>query len=193
MDIISIFFIAVGLAMDSFAVCVGKGMCSNRFNVWRSFKIAIVFGLFQGLMPLGGYALGISFSEAIQNIDHWMAFVILLFLGGKMIYESLLPKPKKECGECAYDDTPVYWNDVLTLALATSIDALAIGLIFVTIPKTLFTAVWMIGVVCVFFSFVGIWIGVRCGKSFRFNIEVLGGFILIVIGSKILIEHLLMG
>lgn len=197
MDFLSIFFLAVGLAMDSFAVCIGKGMCCKRFLPYRSFKIALVFGFFQGVMPLIGYLLGVGFSVWIQEIDHWLAFVILAFLGVKMIVEG---RPSNEvaptedsCKDVVCDEQKaiaIPWKKVLTLALATSIDAMATGLLFVTARQVLFVAVWTIGVVCLFFSFLGIWIGVRCGKSFRFNIEAFGGIILIAIGTKILIEHL---
>lgn len=194
MDIYSIFFIAVGLAMDSFAVCVGKGMCSQRFIAWRSLKIALVFGIFQGVMPLVGFALGIGFSAWIERIDHWMAFVILGFLGGKMIYEGFTTKPPKETDENNYpNNSDINWKNVITLSFATSIDAMATGLIFVSTPNVLFLAVGTIGVVCAVFTFVGIWLGVRCGKRFRFNAELLGGIILIAIGLKILIEHTLAG
>lgn len=193
-DFISIIIIAIGLAMDSFAVCIGKGMCRPHFYAWRSLKIAFVFGLFQGLMPLVGYGLGIGFATWIQRFDHWLAFIILLIIGVKMIYESLLPKPEQECIDCnCKESLDINWKNVVTLAFATSIDAMATGLIFVSYPGTIVMAVLTIGMVTLFFSFSGMFIGVRFGKKIRLNIEVLGGIILILIGAKILLQHLLAG
>src|SRR5690606_2345638 len=106
MDLLSIFIIATGLSMDSFVVCIGKGMCRRRFNAWRAFRIAVVFGLFQGLMPLAGYALSIGFTEWIQQFDHWLAFIILLIIGIRMIYESYIPKKDEvDCTDCDCKET----------------------------------------------------------------------------------------
>jgi putative Mn2+ efflux pump MntP len=186
--------IAIGLAMDSFAVCVGKGMCRQRFYPWRSIKIAAVFGLFQGLMPFVGYALGISLASWIRNFDHWLAFFILSIIGAKMICESFSVQPDGECLACdCQEDRVVDWKKVAVLAFATSIDAMATGLVFVSYPGTISTATITIGVVTLLFAFSGIFIGVRFGRRLRLNIEMLGGIILITIGVKILLEHLLNG
>ena len=194
MDFISILIIAIGLAMDSFAVCVGKGMCRQRFYLWRSFKIAVVFGVFQGLMPFVGYALGIGFASWMRHFDHWLAFFILTVIGIKMIYESILPKSDSKCEVCdCKEDIVIDWKNVAMLAFATSIDAMATGLIFVSYPGTILTAILTIGLITLFFAFGGIFIGVRFGKRMRFNIEMLGGIILIGIGVKILLQHLLNG
>lgn len=194
MDFISIMIIAIGLAMDSFAVCIGKGMCRRRFYLWRSFKIAVVFGLFQGLMPFVGYALGIGFASWMQHFDHWLAFFILLIIGTKMIYEGLSAKPEIDCMDCdCKGELPISWKSVTTLAFATSIDAMATGLIFVSYPGTILTATLTIGFVTLLFAFSGMFIGVRFGTKIRLNIEMLGGVILILIGTKILLQHLLNG
>lgn len=186
--------IAIGLAMDSFAVCVGRGMCRPRFYFWRSFKIAVVFGLFQGLMPFVGYGLGIGFALWIQRFDHWFAFFILFLIGMKMIYESRQPKPEQDCVNCDCNGTiPINWKDVLTLSFATSVDAMATGLIFVSYPGTILTATITIGWITLLFAFSGMFIGVRFGRKIRLNIEMSGGIILIAIGVKILLEHLLNG
>jgi len=154
MDILSIFIIATGLSMDSFVVCIGKGMCWKRFNAWRAFRIAVVFGLFQGLMPLTGYALSIGFAEWIQQFDHWLAFIILTIIGMKMIYESYLPKKEDDCPDCYCKETDVTdWKNVISLAFAISIDA-ATGLIFASYPGTITEAVVIIGVVCLIISFL---------------------------------------
>ncbi len=178
--------------MDSFAVCIGKGMCRQHFHVWRAFRIALVFGLFQALMPLAGYALSIGFSESIRQFDHWLAFIILAVLGIKMIYECLKPEKKNDCPDCSCRGTEtIDWKNVITLAFATSIDAAATGLIFASYPGTILQAVGMIGVICFLFSFGGMFLGFRLGKKINFCLEAVGGIILIGIGLKILLEHLL--
>lgn len=192
MDLLSIFIIATGLSMDSFVVCIGKGMCRRRFNAWRAFRIAVVFGLFQGLMPLAGYALSIGFAEWIQQFDHWLAFIILLIIGIRMIYESYIPKKDEvDCTDCDCKETEgINWRMVVSLAFATSIDAAATGLIFASYPGTIAKAVWIVGVVCLIISFIGILLGVRLGKKFNFNFEMAGAIVLIATGVKILFEHL---
>lgn len=192
MDVLSIFIIATGLSMDSLAVCIGKGMCRRHFNAWRAFRIAAVFGLFQGLMPLTGYALSIGFAEWVQQFDHWLAFIILTILGIKMIYESYIPKKEDDCPDCDCKETDVIdWKNVIALSFATSIDAAATGLIFSSYPGTITKAVVIIGVVCLIISFIGMLLGVRLGNKFKFNFEMVGGIILFATGAKILLEHLL--
>jgi len=191
MDILSLLIIATGLSMDSFAVCIGKGMCRKRFNTWRAFRIALVFALFQGLMPLTGYALSVGFAQWIQQFDHWLAFIILAVIGLKMIREDFLPKKEADCVNCDCNETEVIdWRKVISLALATSIDAAATGLIFASYPGTIAGAIVIIGVVCFIFSMIGMSLGVRLGKRIHFRIEMGGGIILIAIGLKILLEHL---
>lgn len=191
MDIYSIIFIAVGLAMDSFAVCISKSVCRNKFIAFRSLKIALVFGVFQGLMPLIGYFLGLGFSNWIKEFDHWLAFVILGAIGIKMVYEGLQPK-KQECDcpdDCVSDDC-IPWKTVFLMAFATSIDALATGLIFVPYPESILSAVSIIGAVSFVFTFVGMFAGTYFGKRIKFDMTLIGGIILIGIGAKIFIEHL---
>ena len=182
--------IAIGLAMDSFAVCISKGVCRQRFNLFRSFKIALVFGLFQGVMPLIGFALGFGFTDYIEKIDHWLAFVILGIIGVKMIYESLQPKDETICFGDRSESDVIDWKVVISMAFATSIDALATGLIFVPYPDKIIAAVATIGIVCLFFSFIGIYIGVYFGKKIKIDMTIFGGIILIFIGTKILLDHI---
>lgn len=189
MDFLSIIIIAIGLAMDSFAVCISKGMCRQKFNAFRSFKIALVFGVFQGIMPLIGYALGVGFTSLIERIDHWLAFVILLLIGAKMIYESLHPKEEIDCNCNCQESEVINWKVVITMAFATSIDALATGLIFVPYHDMIIKAVVTIGVVSFLFSFAGMFIGVYFGKRIKIDMTIFGGIILILIGTKILLEH----
>lgn len=192
MDLITIYIIALGLSMDSFAVCISQSVCRKKFYFLRSLKIALVFGIFQGLMPLIGYLLGLSFSGIIERFDHWIAFAILGFIGIKMIYEGLKPADVEKCDENALADTEkIQWKKVFILSFATSIDALATGLIFVPYPSIILKTIIIIAAVCLVFSFFGMLLGTYFGKKINFNMEIIGGIVLIMIGIKILIEHLI--
>lgn len=191
MDLLSIFFIATGLSMDSFAVCISQGMCRRRFETIRAVKVAFVFGFFQAVMPLVGFALGVGFSKRIASVDHWMAFAILGIIGGKMIYEGLREEKEVPCDCNCWQSAQINFRKVIALSFATSIDALAAGLIFVPFKDVVFTAVAMIGIVCFVFCFAGIYLGIRFGKNIQINMVLIGGLILIAIGLKILAEHLL--
>ena len=188
MNILSIVFIAMGLAMDCFAISISKGICTGKFYFRYAFRIALLFGLFQGLMPLIGYFVANNFAEQITRFDHWIAFVLLGFIGTKMIVEAF--KKKEECDEHESIKKHFQWKILLSLAVATSIDALATGIIFVPFPELIWVAVIIIAVASFIFSFAGVIIGVRFGKRFHLKVEALGGIILIIIGLKILIEHL---
>jgi putative Mn2+ efflux pump MntP len=186
MSIISIVFIAIGLAMDCFAVSIASSMSYGKYDWKKILRLALFFGLFQGIMPLIGWLAGISFSTWIARFDHWFALVILCFLGGKMIYESL--KHEKENKE---ESSPFSSLKTLTvLAIATSIDALATGLIFVPYGNIIFVAVSIIAVVSFLFAILGCVIGISVGKGFKLNVELIGGIILIAIGVKIFVEHI---
>lgn len=201
MDILSIIIIAIGLAMDCFAVSITKGVCVKKFFLSYSLKMAIMFGLFQGIMPLIGYFAGISFAESISRFDHWIAFGLLLFIGGKMFIESIkIEDTKEQTSDCdcvngnaqhsAIVAAQFSWKIIFALAIATSIDALATGLIFVPFPDLIWLSVSIIGIVSFLFSLVGMLIGVTFGKRFKVNVNMIGGIILVAIGTKILIEHL---
>ena len=191
MNLLSIFFIATGLSMDSFAVCMSQGMCRQRFEPVRAAKVAFVFGFFQAVMPLIGFALGLGFSKWIASVDHWVAFAILGIIGGKMIYEGLRDEKEASCDCNCRQSAQINLRRVMALSFATSIDALAAGLIFVPFKDVVFTAVTMIGIVCFVFCFAGIYLGIRFGKNIQINMVLIGGLILIAIGLKILAEHLL--
>ncbi len=197
MDLLSIIVIAIGLAMDCFAVSIAKGMAARKFYPKYAFRTGLLFGLFQGFMPLIGYLAGISFAKTIARIDHWIAFVLLGFIGTKMIVESVREKPAAACNENHEnsgnpDITMLFsWKTLFSLAIATSIDALATGLIFVPTPEWTTIAFSIIGLVSFLFSMLGTWIGATFGKRFRLNVEIIGGIILIAISIKILLEHLL--
>ena len=182
--------IAFGLSMDAFAVSTTNGMCVSRQQTNRFFGKALswsaMFGLFQGLMPLLGYFLGRAFSEFISSIDHWVAFVLLAFIGGKMVWEAVHPEEDEDA--C---DTSLSFAAILTQAVATSIDALAVGITFAFLEVNIITAVSAIGVITFFISALGIKIGSIFGCRFKAKAERFGGAILILLGLKILLEHTL--
>lgn len=193
MSFLSILLIAIGLAMDSFAVAISQGICAKRLRARQVLLLAVLFGAFQGLMPLIGYAVGLSFAEAIKEIDHWVAFLILSAIGGKMLFEAIRESRRGEKDEedCICEDKRRFGLRNLTiLAIATSIDALATGLIFAPYPEVILSAVLTIGITSFLLSLFGVVMGNKVGKRFNFNFEIVGGIVLILIGVKILIEHL---
>ncbi len=186
MDIITIILLAIALAMDCFAVSVTNGIALRRFHFVPIMKMAFLFGLFQAGMPLIGWAAGVGFKSYIESIDHWIAFFILLFLGLKMIKESLSEDEEAVGGQPA-----LQWKRLIFLAIATSIDALATGLIFLTeTVSTFIFALVMIGLFSFGLSLAGNAIGIYLEKHLPVNMEMVGGFVLIGIGVKILLEHL---
>jgi putative Mn2+ efflux pump MntP len=184
LDLLTIIFIAIGLAMDAFAVSVASGLAVTKLRVRYAFKIALFFGLFQALMPVLGWFLGLGFRHLIEDYDHWLAFGLLTAIGGKMIYESF----RLEDAENPRD--PMGIQVLLVLSVATSIDALAVGLTLTFIKVPIITPAIIIGAVTFALSYVGVFLGEKFGHFFEKKIEALGGLILIGIGLKILIEHL---
>jgi putative Mn2+ efflux pump MntP len=187
MDILSIILIGIGLAMDCFTVAISKGIHTQKHFFWLTFRMAFLFGIFQAIMPLIGYVVGSGYAAYMRSIDHWVAFGLLSLIGGKMIFESL----KTIDAESEKVTNPFAWASLLSLALATSIDAFATGIIFVPFPGIIWSAIIIIGLISFLFTFLGMYIGVHFGKQFHLNMEMIGGFILIGIGLKILIEHLI--
>ncbi|MDR0835694.1 MAG: manganese efflux pump MntP family protein [Tannerella sp.] len=187
MDIFSIILIAIGLAMDCFAVSISKGICAQKFYAGYTFRMALLFGLFQAVMPFIGFIAGSFFVEQIKAIDHWIALLLLGFIGVHTIIESL-KKDDDEAEPCE-PCKQFKWKTLLSLAVATSIDALATGVVFVPFSDVIYQAVIMIGCTSFLFSFAGMGIGVYFGKRFKFNVELLGGIILVCIGLKIWVEH----
>lgn len=187
MDILSIIIIGIGLAMDCFAVSISKGVCLPRFKIKKALRMAMLFGLFQGLMPLLGYAGGLAFASLIDKYDHWIAFVLLAGIGLKMFIEGLKPIDP----HCDITPKPFRWKVLFTLAIATSIDAMATGVIFVPYPERILVAVLNIGIISFVFSLLGVYLGVFFREKIKLNVELLGGIILMAIGAKILIEHLI--
>lgn len=189
MDLFSIIIIGIGLAMDCFAVSISQGMCAEELKFKPALKMGLLFGIFQGLMPIIGFMIGKSFQSLIKDIDHWIAFVILSIIGIKMIYESIAGK-KEEEDKNICSPNRFKFSILLTLALATSIDALATGFIFVSFPSKIWVATSIIGAISFILTMIGVKFGHVFGKKLQLNFELLGGVILILIGVKILIEHL---
>ncbi len=183
MGIVELFLIAVGLSMDAFAVSICKGLSVQRLELKHALLAGLWFGGFQALMPAIGYLLGSRFEHLIVSIDHWIAFVLLLFIGGKMIKEAL------ECDEEELDDD-FSFKAMLLLAIATSIDALAMGVTFAFLRVNIVAAVLFIGCITFVCSAAGVKIGNVFGMRFKSKAELAGGVILILMGCKILLEHL---
>ncbi len=183
MDPLTLLLIAFGLSMDAFAVSISNGMTIRHQKVNNALRIGIFFGSFQALMPLIGWSAGLSFREFISGVDHWIAFVLLSFIGCKMIYES------RKMGAREKEDKPMTLPTLLVLSIATSIDALAVGISFALLKISIVTPIIVIGIVTFVLSSLGVLIGNRIGHLFEKKIEILGGLILIGIGIKILIEH----
>lgn len=184
MGIIELLLLSVGLAMDAFAVSICKGISMKRMNWRKALIIGMYFGGFQALMPVIGYFLGTAFESIITNIDHWVAFILLGIIGGNMIKEAF----EDESENCNDD---VGFKTMIMLAIATSIDALAVGITFAFLKVNLIAAISMIGVITFALSVIGTKIGNRFGDKYESKAELVGGVILVLLGIKILLEHLL--
>ena len=185
MGLLELVLIALGLSMDAFAVALCKGLSMNRFKLRNGAVIALLFGGFQALMPLLGWLVGKQFESYITRIDHWIAFGLLTFIGGKMVYEALR---KDRCP--AKNGDVLYMKELLLLAVATSIDALAVGITFAFLQVLILPAVSLIGIITFLVSFAGVCIGHGFGTRLKSKAEFAGGVVLILIGLKILLEHL---
>ena len=183
MGLIELFLIAVGLSMDAFAVSVCKGLAMPKCTFKKAAIVGLWFGGFQALMPAIGYILGAQFQEAIASIDHWIAFVLLALIGGNMIHEAL-DNDEEEA------DASLNVKTMFLLAVATSIDALAIGITFAFLKVNIIPAVCFIGIVTFIISFAGVKIGNVFGARYKNKAAIVGGIILILLGLKILLEHL---
>ena len=194
MDLLTLILIGVGLAMDCFAVSTAQGLGTGRWHP-RCVGMALLFGAFQGGMPLIGYYAGTLFSEFFSRFAPWIALGLLAFIGGKMVWESVGRQNSclKDAAEPLKDASlkeGVDWRlrTLIVLAIATSIDALATGVIFIPVPEVLWLGVGVIALTSLLFSLAGYLIGVYVGKKFRLNVELIGGIILIGIGIKIFVE-----
>ncbi len=183
MGVVELFILAVGLSMDAFAVSVCKGLALKKITVKNAAIVGIWFGGFQALMPTIGFFLGVQFKDYITSIDHWIAFVLLCLIGANMIKEALKKNEEKE-------DSSLEIKTMLLLAIATSIDALAVGVTFAFLNVNIFYAVIFIGITTFVLSMAGVKIGNVFGVKYKSKAEFLGGIILILLGIKILLEHL---
>lgn len=183
MTFIELLTIGVGLAMDAFAVSVCKGLSMKKLTAAKAGKIGLYFGFFQGFMPFLGFVLGVGFKDSITSIDHWIAFILLALIGGNMIKEALSNEE-----EDLDDDLSV--KTMLMLAIATSIDALAVGVTFAFLSVNIYVACTIIAVTTFAISICGVKIGNVFGLKYKSKAELAGGVILILMGTKILLEHL---
>lgn len=182
MGVLELIFIAIGLSMDAFAVSICKGLSLKKVNLKQMMIAGVYFGGFQALMPLIGYLLGVGFESFVQSIDHWIAFILLTILGINMIKESFSDDENV--------DSNFTFKVMLPLAIATSIDALAVGITFAFLRVNILISILVIGITTFCFSFLGVKIGNVVGEKFKNKAELIGGIILILIGLKILLEHL---
>jgi len=180
----ALFFIALGVSADAFAVALGKGLHMTRLNVRHAVVIAVTFGAFQALMPLLGWLLGSTFAQYIAPFDHWVAFGLLALVGGKMLHEAFSSHADQE-----KDTDRLNLRELAVLAVATSIDALAVGVTLAFLPVSIGWAVLLIGVTTTVLTFVGVLVGRRMGATFGKPAEIAGGVILIAIGASIVLEH----
>lgn len=188
MSLWEIILIGVGLSMDAFAVSMCKGLAMRKFNAGHALIIGAYFGGFQALMPTVGWLLGRSFEGIIKSVDHWVAFGLLAIIGGKMVYDSL---HESEDESEAESNPGIDHHEMLLLAVATSIDALAVGITFAFLSVNIVPAATAIGLTTFTISFAGVAIGNKFGDRFRDKAQLAGGIVLIAIGTKILIEHLI--
>ncbi len=191
MSSFTLFAIAVGLSMDAFAVAICKGLSMQKISLKKAGTVGLWFGGFQALMPLLGYLLGRQFEKYITSVDHWIAFILLGLVGISMIKESLSKEDECECGcGCGCQENPLAFRAMLVLAVATSIDALAAGITFAFLQVNIIWAISFIGATTFLLSIVGVKVGNVFGTRYKSKAELAGGIILILMGLKILLEHL---
>ncbi len=188
MDLLTLLLLAVGVSMDAFSVAICKGLAIKRTTLGHCAIVGLWFGGFQALMPIVGYFVGIHFSEAIESFDHWIAFGLLALIGINMIRESLnKEEDEAECKGCEKEELSTC--KMFPLAVATSIDALAVGVSFAVMKVDIWSSALCIGLTTFLFSFVGVKVGAIFGTRHKSRAELAGGIILILIGLKILLEH----
>lgn len=185
MGLAELFLLAVGLSMDAFAVAICKGLCMGRLDKRQGLLIAAFFGGFQALMPAVGWLLGMQFERYITSIDHWVAFGLLAIIGISMLREAFAKEEPEACA-CVRPSL----KELFMLAIATSIDALAVGITFAFLQVRILPAVSLIGATTFVLSFLGVWAGNRFGLKYQKKAQIAGGAVLILMGLKILLEHL---
>ena len=185
---VELFLLGVGLSMDAFAVSVCKGLGMRKLDKKQALIICLYFGGFQALMPLIGWLLGSQFQQYITSIDHWIAFILLGFIGGKMMVEAVREWNEEETVEVM--DAPIDHKNMFVLAVATSIDALAVGITFAFLNTPIIEAITIIGITTMVLSIIGVIVGNFFGSRYKSKAEFIGGLILVLLGLKILLEHL---
>lgn len=190
MSVIEILLLGIGLSMDAFAVAICKGLAMRKVNIKQCFTIALFFGGFQAIMPFTGWALGSTFASKITRIDHWVAFILLAYIGGKMVIEAI--KEWNDEDKVDEFDPPLDIKELFILAIATSIDALACGITFSFYEDfNIFKAIAIIGCTTFCISTGGVFVGNIFGSKYKSKAELVGGLILVFLGIKILLEHTL--
>lgn len=189
MGLLIIVMIAIGLAMDAFAVSLANGVIIKDVKFKDALIFGLYFGAFQLIMPIIGWGIGMTFASYITNIAHWVAFVVLTFIGGNMIWDTLFTKECNNKMHCKSDI--MSWRNMTMLAIATSIDALAVGVSLAVVSSGIILSALIIGVIAFILSVAGVLLGNRLGRLFTKSAGIIGGVILIIIGIKILIEHLI--
>ncbi len=188
MGLFEVFLTGVGLSMDAFAVAICKGLNMKKINYRQAIIIGLFFGGFQALMPFIGWLIGTRFEQYIVSIDHWIAFILLSFIGGKMLYDTLSEK-NDDC-DTQSDNSKFDYKELLLMAIATSIDALAMGIMFALLGVGIWSAILIIGITTFILSIFGVCIGNKFGVLYKKKAEIAGGVVLIILGLKILLEHL---
>lgn len=186
--VIELFLLGVGLSMDAFAVSVCKGLGMKKLNKKQALIIGLYFGGFQALMSFVGWLLGSQFQKYITSIDHWIAFILLGFIGGKMMIEAVREWNEEEVVDVM--DAPIDHKNMLVLAVATSIDALTVGITFAFLGTPIVEAITIIGITTMVISIAGVVVGNFFGSRYKSKAEFIGGLILVLLGLKILLEHL---
>lgn len=195
MGIIELLLLAVGLSMDAFAVSIGNGLTMKKSSIKAALAIALSFGLFQALMPTVGYFLGSAFENVIKEFDHYIALLFLGFIGGKMIFDGIKEIREKRSGK-GEEEKPfkLSFGTLLIQAVATSIDALIVGVSFAALPDVnIWAAVSLIGVTTFTISIFGVFFGKKFGQLLGSKAEIFGGLILVGIGIKVFVEHMFFG
>lgn len=194
MSLFELFLVAVGLSMDAFAVAICKGLGMKKLDMRQALVIGLFFGGFQALMPTIGWFLGAQFASLVTPIDHWIAFILLAFIGGKMLFDAIKGDDESETpkdGEGAKGGAPkLDLRELTMLAIATSIDALAVGITFAFLDVDIVLAASFIGVVTFVLSVIGVAVGNQFGSRWEKPSAIVGGVVLILIGVRILLEHI---
>ena len=185
MNVFDLILLAIGVSMDAFAVSIAKGLATQRLRPKHYASVALWFGGFQALMPVVGYFVGANFASIVEHCDHWIAFGLLALIGGKMIYDTIHGGDDDDTG------ADFRFKTMLVLAVATSIDALAIGVSLAFLKANIWSSILLIGITTALFSAVGLQLGNIFGTRYKRGAELTGGIVLLLIGAKILFEHLM--